>query len=77
MREQIKEKFNRGAESQQFLVESIVGMQTIKAASVEPMMQVQWEDRLAAYVRTSFDATMLGALGQNPIQDVSKIDHRA
>jgi subfamily B ATP-binding cassette protein HlyB/CyaB len=72
LREQIGEKFNRGARSQQFLVESIVGAQTLKAAGVEPMIQAQWEDRLAAYVRTSFDATMLGALGQNMIQFVSK-----
>lgn len=73
LRERINEKFNRGAESQQFLVESIVGAQTLKAASVEPMMQSQWEEKLAAYVRTSFDATMLGTLGQNLIQAVSKL----
>ena len=73
LREQINEKFNRGARSQQFLVESIVGAQTLKAASVEPMMQAQWEERLAAYVRTSFDAGITGALGQNLIQYVSKV----
>ncbi len=73
LREQIKERFNRGARSQQFLVELIVGAQTLKAASVEPMMQAQWEERLAAYVRTSFDAGVTGALGQNMIQYVSKI----
>ena len=32
LREQINERFNRGARSQQFLVESIVGAQTLKAA---------------------------------------------
>ena len=73
LREQINEKFNRGARSQQFLVESIVGAQTLKAASVEPTMQAQWEERLAAYVRTSFDATVLGMFGQNLIQYVSKV----
>jgi len=73
LREQIKERFNRGARSQQFLVESIVGAPTLKAASVEPMMQAQWEERLAAYVRTSFDAGVTGALGQNLIQYVSKV----
>jgi ATP-binding cassette, subfamily B, bacterial HlyB/CyaB len=72
LRQLISEKFNRGAKSQQFLVESIVGVQTLKAASVEPMMQTQWEERLAAYVRTSFDASMIGSLGQNSIQYVSK-----
>ncbi|TPK99219.1 type I secretion system permease/ATPase [Mesorhizobium sp. B2-4-12] len=73
LREQINEKFNRGARSQQFLVESIVGAPTLKAASVEPMMQAQWEERLASYVRTSFDAGITGALGQNLIQYVSKV----
>src|SRR5271170_777991 len=73
LREQINEKFNRGARSQQFLVESIVGAQTLKAASVEPMMQAQWEERLAAYVRTSFNAGVSGTLGQNLIQYVSKV----
>jgi subfamily B ATP-binding cassette protein HlyB/CyaB len=73
LRELISEKFNRGARSQQFLVESIVGAQTLKAASVEPVMQAQWEERLAAYVRTSFDTGVLGAVGQNAIQYVSKV----
>ena len=73
LRELIGEKFNRGARSQQFLVESIVGAQTLKAASVEPVMQAQWEERLAAYVRTSFDSGILGAVGQNAIQYVSKV----
>ncbi|RBP00181.1 subfamily B ATP-binding cassette protein HlyB/CyaB, partial [Roseiarcus fermentans] len=73
LREQIGERFNRGARSQQFLVESIVGAQTLKAASVEPMMQAQWEERLASYVSKSFDAGVTGAAGQGMIQYVSKI----
>ena len=73
LRERIKEKFNYGAMSQQFLVEAVVGVQTIKASAIEPQMQVGWEDRLAAYVRTSFQATQLGALGQNAIQYVSAL----
>jgi subfamily B ATP-binding cassette protein HlyB/CyaB len=71
LRDKIKEKFNRGAESQQFLVETVVGMQTLKSAAVEPMMQASWEEKLAAYVKTSFEATLLGALGQNVTQYVS------
>jgi subfamily B ATP-binding cassette protein HlyB/CyaB len=72
LREKIKEKFDRGAASQQFLVESVVGIATVKGAAVEPIMQTQWEERLAAYVRTGFEATLLGAGGQNAIQYVSK-----
>ena len=73
LREKIKEKFNRGAESQQFLVEAVFGMQTVKASAVEPAMQQQWDERLAAYVRTAFDATMLSAIGQNALQYISKL----
>ena len=72
LRDKINERFNRGALSQQFLVESVVGIQTLKAAAVEPMLRNQWEEKLAAYVKVSFDAVMLSTLGQNAIQYVSK-----
>lgn len=77
LREFVKEKFNRGAASQQFLVETIVGVHTVKSAAIEPVMQTQWEDKLAAYVRTAFDTTMLSAGGQNAIQYVSKLSTAA
>jgi len=73
LKERIDEKFNRGAFSQQLLVESIVGAQTLKAAAVEPIVAAQWEERFAAYVRSSFAATMMAAKGQNAIQFVSKV----
>jgi subfamily B ATP-binding cassette protein HlyB/CyaB len=72
LREKTKERFNTGAASQQFLVESIVGIHTLKAAAVEPILRTQWEEKLAAYVKTSFQAVVLGAIGQNLIQYVSK-----
>ena len=37
------------------------------------MVRAQWEEKLAAYVRTSFAATMLGTGGQISIQFVSKL----
>ncbi|MGO6835999.1 type I secretion system permease/ATPase [Rhizobium leguminosarum] len=77
LREFVKEKFNRGAASQQFLVEAIVGIHTVKSAAVEPVMQAQWEEKLAAYVRTAFDTTLLGIGGQNAIQYVSKLSTAA
>lgn len=73
LKDKIQEKFNRGAASQQFLVEAVVGIQTLKAAAVEPMMRAEWEEKLAAYVRTSFEATQLALGGQNAIQWVSKL----
>jgi subfamily B ATP-binding cassette protein HlyB/CyaB len=71
LREKIKQKFNRGAETQQFLVEAVVGIQTLKSAAIEPMMQASWEEKLAAYVKTSFEATLLATFGQNATQYVS------
>lgn len=73
LKERIDEKFDRGAFSQQLLVESVVGMQTLKASAIEPVVASQWEERLAGYVRSSFLATMLAAKGQNAIQYVSKL----
>jgi ATP-binding cassette, subfamily B, bacterial HlyB/CyaB len=73
LREMVKEKFNRGAESQQFLVETIVGIHTVKSAGVEPVMQAQWEEKLAAYVRTAFNATLLATGGQNAISYVNRV----
>ncbi|HEX4768774.1 MAG TPA: type I secretion system permease/ATPase [Lichenihabitans sp.] len=73
LQERVREKFNTGAMSQQFLVESVVGIQTVKASAVEPLMQAQWEERLAAYVKTSFLVTLLGAFGQNAVQYISKL----
>jgi ATP-binding cassette, subfamily B, bacterial HlyB/CyaB len=77
LRNLVNEKFNRGAASQQFLVEAIVGVNTIKSAAVEPVMRAQWEEKLAAYVKTSFSATMLGSGGQLAIQYVSKLSTAA
>lgn len=77
LKERIDEKFDRGAFSQQLLVETVVGVQTLKASAVEPVVAAEWEERLAAYVRASFAATMLAAKGQNFIQYISKITSAA
>ena len=49
-RERLDEKFKRGAENQAFLVESVAGVETLKAMAVEPQMQRRWEEQLAGYV---------------------------
>jgi ATP-binding cassette, subfamily B, bacterial HlyB/CyaB len=72
LRDRIKARFNCGAITQQFLVESVVGIETLKAAAVEPLLRREWEDKLAAYAKTSFQAATLGSLGQNSIQYLNK-----
>lgn len=59
LRARLHEKFNRGAENQAFLVESVNGIETLKACAVEPQNQRRWEEQLAAYVRASFRAANL------------------
>lgn len=68
-----KEKFRRWSKGQQLLVECIVGLQTVKAAAVEPIFQRLWEQRLAAYVKTSFQSIMLGTLSQTSVAFVTRM----
>ncbi|MDF2459851.1 MAG: hlyB [Nitrospira sp.] len=57
VRARLQEKFTRGAENQAFLVETVTGIQTVKALAVEPPLQRRWDEQLAAYVGASFRAT--------------------
>jgi ATP-binding cassette, subfamily B, bacterial HlyB/CyaB len=72
-RRRLDEKFRRGAENQAFLVESIVGMETLKAMAVEPQMQRRWEEQLAGYVGASFRVLSLGNVASQAVQFVSKL----
>jgi ATP-binding cassette, subfamily B, bacterial HlyB/CyaB len=73
LRARLDEKFKRGAENQAFLVESVVGIETLKAMAVEPQMKRQWEEKLAGYVGASFSANMLGNWGSQSVQLVNKL----
>jgi ATP-binding cassette, subfamily B, bacterial HlyB/CyaB len=72
-RARLDEKFRRGAENQAFLVESVNGVETLKAMAVEPQMQRRWEEQLAGYVGASFGVLSLGNMASNAVQLVSKV----
>jgi len=72
-RRRLDEKFNRGAENQAFLVESITGIETLKAMAVEPQMQRRWEEQLAGYVKASFRVLNIGNWASQGVQLVSKL----
>jgi subfamily B ATP-binding cassette protein HlyB/CyaB len=72
-RARLKEKFERGAENQAFLVESITGIETLKAMAVEPQMQRRWEEQLAGYVKSSLSVNNLGNWASQGVQLVSKL----
>jgi subfamily B ATP-binding cassette protein HlyB/CyaB len=72
-RERLDEKFNRGAENQAFLVESLTGVETLKAMAIEPQMQRRWEEQLAGYVQASFRVLSLGNWASQAVQLISKV----
>jgi len=72
-RRRLDEKFRRSAENQAFLVESVSGVETLKAMAVEPQMQRRWEEQLAGYVAASFKVLSLGNTASNAVQLVSKL----
>ncbi|WP_407155064.1 type I secretion system permease/ATPase [Bradyrhizobium sp. STM 3557] len=72
-RKRLDVKFDRGAENQAFLVESVTAIQTLKAMAIEPQMQKRWEEQLAGYVGASFDVLSLGNWASQSVQFISKI----
>ena len=73
LRKRLEEKFQRGAENQAFLVESVTGIETYKAMAVEPQTQRKWEDQLAGYVGSSFKANVTATIGGQSIQFIQKV----
>ncbi len=73
LRKRLEEKFQRGAENQAFLVESVTGIQTLKAMAVEPQMQRRWEEQLAGYVNISFKTANLGNIASQSAGFINKV----
>ena len=59
LRARLNDKFEMGARSNSYLIESITGMQTVKSLAIEGGMQRNWEDYLAKYVKSSFNLSNL------------------
>ncbi|MFG1392693.1 type I secretion system permease/ATPase [Xanthobacter agilis] len=72
-RRRLEDKFNKGAENQALLVESVTGVETLKAMAVEPQMQRRWEEQLAAYVSASFKVQNLGNWASQSVQLTAKL----
>ncbi len=73
LRARLEEKFQHGAANQAFLVESITGVETLKALALEPQSQRRWEDLLASYVQSSFKTANLGNFAGQATQLISKV----
>lgn len=73
LRARLNDKFNRSAENQSFLVETIAGIDTVKAMAVEPRWTQKWDQQLAAYVSAGLSATNVGMVAGGCVTLVSKL----
>nr|WP_240787182.1 type I secretion system permease/ATPase [Ramlibacter rhizophilus] len=73
LRRRLDEKFARGAENQALLVETVTGVQTVKAGALEPGFAAHWDRQLAAYVQASFRAQTLASWAHEATHLVGKL----
>lgn len=73
LRARLNDKFNRSAENQSFLVETISGIDTVKAMAVEPRWTQKWDKQLASYVSAGLSATNVAMVAGGGVTLVSKL----
>ncbi|WP_175943830.1 type I secretion system permease/ATPase [Burkholderia pyrrocinia] len=73
IRRRLNEKFNKGAENQSFLVETISGIDTVKAMALEPRWTDRWDRQLAAYVSAGLSATNVATIASGGVTLISKL----
>jgi subfamily B ATP-binding cassette protein HlyB/CyaB len=69
----LDEKFQKGAQAQSFLVESITGIQTIKSLAIEGKMVKEWENNLGNYILSAFRLSNLGNAAFTSSQMLQKL----
>ncbi|BCL38167.1 peptidase domain-containing ABC transporter [Nostoc sp. MS1] len=65
LRNWLNETFNRSADSQSFLVETITGIHSVKAHAAESVARDRWEGLFARFVRTGFKASTTSNISSN------------
>ena len=73
IRKRLDEKFNRSAENHSFLVETLSGVDTLKAMAVEPRWTHKWEEQLAGYVTSGLSVTNVATIANGGVMLVSKL----
>ncbi|MBF0098333.1 MAG: type I secretion system permease/ATPase [Magnetococcales bacterium] len=73
LRTRLNDKFTKNAENQSFLVETLNGIDTVKAMAVEPRWQQKWEKQLAAYVAAGLSTTNIALVASGGVTLVSKL----
>ena len=73
LRARLEEKFNRSAENQAFLVETVSGIETVKSMAVEPQWFRHWDNQLAGYIHAGFRTASLHAVASSGISLIGKL----
>jgi ATP-binding cassette, subfamily B, bacterial HlyB/CyaB len=73
LREQLDEKFRRGADNQAFLVESVSAVDTVKSMALEPRWVKRWDEQLAAYVKAGLRTSTTGLLANGGVSLIGKL----
>jgi HlyB family type I secretion system ABC transporter len=61
----LNETFNRSADSQSFLVETVTGIHSVKAHAAEQVSRERWEGLFARFIRTGFKASTTSNISNN------------
>lgn len=77
LRRRLDVKFARGAENQAMLVETVTGIQTVKAGALEPSFGRRWDNQLAAYVSASFKTQNLATWAHEAVNLIGKLVNAA
>ena len=77
LRQRLDAKFARGAENQALLVETVTGIQTVKATALEPAFGKRWDGQLAAYVSASFRTQNLASVAHEGVNLIGKLVNAA
>ena len=77
LRQRLDVKFARGAENQAMLVETVTGIQTVKATALEPAFGKRWDAQLAAYVSASFKTQNLASAAHEGVNLIGKLVNAA
>ena len=72
-KKRLDEKFETGANTQSFLVESITGVQTVKSYALEPKFEKKWGELQADYVKASYKTSMVSATAGTTGQFIQKV----
>lgn len=61
----LQKRFLIGAQNQAFLIETLTGIQTVKAMAVEPQYMQKWERLQSSYIQSGFETVKLANIVDN------------